>query len=242
MITRRERLATTMITLLIVVALGIAITYAVRDDGSSGKPGAAGPSTSAGPIASASPSAPGFPVATPSPTPSLTAEPTPGPSLTGAPRPTGAGTPTERPTWKPKDRRSWPFPTPTTSYSSLTVTAEWVDDPQDTTTGTALTLRVHVRDGDGKADVFRVEWGDGSVWQAPGQTALCPVHPSPTADPGPYRPEPTDLVRDFPKSYDTAGDYTVTVTTNSPGPGCGRGYGAKFEQVKTILTITITDP
>jgi hypothetical protein len=86
--------------------------------------------------------------------------------------------------------------------------------------GQTFTLQGHATDGDGTVFVTSVDWGDGTVDGGEPSPTSCPAYPSPSADPGPYRPEPDS--RSFARShaYANPGDYKVVVTVRSVNADC----------------------
>ncbi|MCU1622143.1 MAG: hypothetical protein JWL79_988 [Frankiales bacterium] len=166
------------------------------------------------PTAQTTPSA--EPVVTPSESPApvpTTATPTSTPTSTVSATATATPTVSTSPT-----PRRYPYPSPTKGYRGLALTAS-MNTPRGTV-GQSFTLQGHATDGDGTIFVTSVDWGDGTVDGGEPSPTSCPAYPSPSANPGPYQPEPDS--RSFARShaYANPGDYKVVVTVRSVNADC----------------------
>jgi hypothetical protein len=164
------------------------------------------------PTAQATPSV--EPVVTPSESPTpvpTTVTPTATTSATATP--TSTATVSTSPT-----PRRYPYPSPTKGYRGLALTAS-MNTPRGTV-GQTFTLQGHATDGDGTVFVTSVDWGDGTVDGGEPSPSSCPAYPSPSANPGPYRPEPDSRSFARTHAYANPGDYKVVVTVRSVNADC----------------------
>lgn len=170
---------------------------------------------------------------------------TPAASVTAAPSSTPSASPTARLTASASatattSPRSYPFPSPTTTYAPLTVTT-LIKPAADGTTQTNYTLSVHLRDGDGDAYVSEVAWGDGTTWHhEPIPMVMCPIYTSPTANPGPYKPSPSDVTVSMRHAWRSAGSYTITVKAFSGGNSCAP-YAPSREEATAAFDLDVAD-
>jgi hypothetical protein len=172
--------------------------------------------------------------ALPSPTASTTASPTPiqTPSERPSPTPASIATATAVPTATPRTTatpttRFYAYPRPSKTYARLALSASV--DPRTGTVGQLFTLSAATSDGDGTIYVTSVDWGDGTVGAGEANPGACPAYPSPTAQPGGYRPQPDRRNLRSTHRYRQAGRYTVTVQVRSLNADC-RPYGPVQEQ------------
>jgi hypothetical protein len=173
------------------------------------------------------------PAALPAPTASTTALPTASPTPTQTPSetpsstapsatPTATAVPTATPT-----TRLYAYPRPSKTYARLALSASV--NPRTGTVGQLFALSAATSDGDGTIYVTSVDWGDGTVGAGEANPGACPAYPSPTAQPGGYRPQPDRRNLRSTHRYRQAGRYTVTVQVRSLNADC-RPYGPVQEQ------------
>jgi hypothetical protein len=96
-------------------------------------------------------------------------------------------------------------------------------------------------DGDGQAHVTEVDWGDGSVFRPnPGPAYwMCPMWGTPTADPGPYRPSPSDATVSYGHAWRHPGSFQVTVKVASEGNRCGPSPAPEPESTEGEIATSI---
>ncbi|MCW2707280.1 MAG: hypothetical protein JWM22_1122 [Frankiales bacterium] len=166
------------------------------------------------------------PTASPTPTQTPTETPTPTPVLSPTPTATAVPTATPRTTATPTTR-FYAYPRPSKTYARLALSASV--NPRTGTVGQLFALSAATSDGDGTIYVTSVDWGDGTVGAGEANPGACPAYPSPTAQPGGYRPQPDRRNLRFTHRYRQAGSYTVTVEVRSLNADC-RPYGPAQEQ------------
>jgi hypothetical protein len=166
------------------------------------------------------------PTASPTPTQTPTETPTPTPVLSPTPTATAVPTATPRTTVTPTTR-FYAYPRPSKTYARLALSASV--NPRTGTVGQLFALSAATSDGDGTIYVTSVDWGDGTVGAGEANPGACPAYPSPTAQPGGYRPQPDRRNLRFTHRYRQAGRYTVTVEVRSLNADC-RPYGPAQEQ------------
>jgi hypothetical protein len=180
--------------------------------------GDSNPAAVASPAASATPMQSPFESPSPTPTPSATPSATAAPTATPRPTATPSATPTNR---------LYAYPRPSKTYARLALSASV--DPGTGPVGQLFALSAATSDGDGTIFVTSVDWGDGTVGAGEASPGACPAYPSPTAQPGGYRPQPDRRNLRFTHRYRQAGRYTVTVEVRSLNADC-RPYGPAQEQ------------
>jgi hypothetical protein len=173
-----------------------------------------------------SPAALPAPTASPTPRQTLSEAPSPTPAPTATPTATAVPSATPRPTATPTTRL-YAYPRPSKTYARLALSASV--DPRTGTVGQLFALSAATSDGDGTIYVTSVDWGDGTVGAGEADPGACPAYPSPTAQPGDYRPQPDRRNLRFTHRYRQAGRYTVTVEVRSLNDDC-RPYGPAQEQ------------
>lgn len=192
-----------------------------------------GGTTTALPAASAEPTPEVTAEPTPTPTPSATPSPTPSPTASPTPRATATTAPTPTATPSAAAVTRYPYPGPTRGYTSLYVESAEVDPANDGRHG--VTLKAHAADGDGTILVTSIDWGDGTKSGGEPDPSSCPPHPSPTAKPGPYQPEPSDRTITATHRYKTAGSYDVVLSVRSINADC-RPHGPATERATASFT------
>lgn len=213
-----------------VVSLGLAGGAAYALDQATGKE----PTPTALTQPTATPTPEPTPSATPSPTPSPTASPTPSPTPSRTPSPTPKPTVTQSPV-----ATRYPYPKPTTTYAGLSMDAA---AKQSAYGQKSVGLGITGDDGDGKIFLIVIDWGDGTTSGAQQDPTACKAYPSPTARPGPYRPQPDHFRLVTTHTYPEFGLYNITVRLRSVNADC-RPYGPKTEnQTVTLDGVVVGGP
>lgn len=179
------------------------------------------------------------PTASPTPAPVVTARPTttPTPSVTPSPSASASASPTASPRATPTVRY-YPYPSPTTSYASLYFQSAKVT-PEDSGTLT-VDLEARAVDGDGTIFVTAIDWGDGHTDGGEPDPSGCPAYPSPTSNPGPYKPQPDDRIIATSHHYATAGTYTVAIRVRSINADCRPRGPAHETAVATLRGVGVS--
>lgn len=187
-------------------------------------------------IAIPSPSVTSTPVPTPTPTPTQTQTPSPSPTASARVTATPTASPTAGTT------KTYTYPKATTLYDGMALSATINHDRGTTATKFAITLKA--TDGDGTIYFDGIDWGDGSSLAGTGNPRKCGTYPTPTAQPGPYKPQSSTYERTsanaFTHTYSTAGDYKITVTVSSVNADC-RPNGPEAEtRVAVFPKVPVT--
>ena len=133
--------------------------------------------------------------------------------------------------------KRYPYPAPTRAYDALHYTATM--RPGGGTTDTTFTLTISATDGDGDITFGGLTWGDGQSVSPEAVPQHCPVYPSPTAAPGPYKPQPDKETFVYRHRYAASGDYQILITVNSGNNSC-RPHGPARESQTVRLSVHVS--